>query len=264
METKFSIIMTCNRRWDKIMSQAIDSLKSQTYTNFELIFVSAVDGTSVAIGEHLKGFNMEYVPVRVGDHLTRHQKFSYGTEYAEGDYVICFDSDDVLHPQALEIVDISLKMNPSLKFFTSSHIAFKSGEQHGFIHVSDPNLQTVQNLILGFRQRHLWGFPVDTTYWPKGFLESTDPVEDYWAFACLAMAGVPVMPIPHCLYGWRVWPGQYTQRKMPEMIQMCDRIVGVLSKFKKKEGPMWHFGDMALAARMGLVRERLMNEVLFR
>lgn len=260
----FSVLMTCNRDYDEIMKDALDSLYAQTHTNWELIFICDIESTRTAVLRYCSEREL-IVHCCFGTNLNnRRERFSYGLRYCTGNWICCFDSDDILHPQALEIVDRSLSLFPNLHFFNSAHVSFFVGSSAAHINWPEPGLQMINMLIREFRQRHFWGFINQEYYWPKGWLTSQYPIEDYWAFASIAMNGMPVLPIPHCLYGWRNWDSQYTRIHRNELHLMCADISDRLLAFSKRQGPSWHFGDISLAARMSLAKDRLATEVQFR
>ena len=246
----WSIVMTCGRPYDDMLEDALVSLAQQTYRNFELVFVSNSMKTYTAVNKLCKTLEIGVRFPAAAHARNRHERFREGVRDAQGVYIGVLDSDDMLHPRAIEIASKSLKLFPNVHFFTSSHFAFIDGSLTGKHIKASPWKQTLAALVKGFEQRHFWGFSNDSDYWPRDFLYSTDPVEDYWAFACIARAAMPVLCIPHCLYAWRNWSGQYTRVNLSECVAMCERIQKALKRISEAQSPYWHMGDLVLAARM--------------
>lgn len=94
----------------KTIIQTIESVKNQTYTNYEIIVVDdgSTDGT-VEILKTIKGIKL-ITQANQGVSAARNR----GIEEAKGDYIAYLDSDDLWHPQKLEI---QLKVAEPLKSF---------------------------------------------------------------------------------------------------------------------------------------------------
>ncbi len=101
MAVRFSVVMPVYNR-KKYLRQAIDSVLSQTFTNFELIAVD--DGSTDGSLEILKSY---------GNRIKFAQQPNQGPEaacntaaaMAEGEYIWRLDSDDFIFPHAMAIHD---------------------------------------------------------------------------------------------------------------------------------------------------------------
>lgn len=92
---KFSVIVPCYKV-EKYLSECVDSVLNQTYTDFEVILVD--DGSPDRVPEICDEYVKKDFRVRVV-----HQKNAgiacarnAGIAVANGEYVICIDSDDYL------------------------------------------------------------------------------------------------------------------------------------------------------------------------
>ena len=96
----FSIIMpTYNRGY--IIETAIDSLKEQTYKNFELIIIDdGSDDNTEEIVQQIRGIEIVYIKYREnkGASFAR----NLGMKYARGDFFSFLDSDNVYTTNSLE------------------------------------------------------------------------------------------------------------------------------------------------------------------
>ena len=233
-----------------MLATALWSLSQQTLQDFELVFVGARPQDVEFVQEFCRERNILCNLVYEPNMPNRAARFQYGTNVCRGHWIAVLDSDDLLHPDALWTVYRCLKRFPIFNFFSGSHVVFDESKRAVGKEMAAPLGQTIQSLTHTFRQRHFWGFVNDDCRWPPGMFAHQYDVEDYWLFATLAMNGVPVLGIPHVLYAWRRWHGQWTQFEKQKCQFMCADIQRRLTEFSKKQSPMWHWGDMALAARL--------------
>ena len=101
MKYRFSVVMPVYNR-EKYLRQAIDSVLSQTFTDYEIIAVD--DGSFDGSPEILKGYGDRIKTVRQlnqGPEVARNT----GAAIAQGEYIAFLDSDDILFPRHLEIYD---------------------------------------------------------------------------------------------------------------------------------------------------------------
>jgi len=105
----FSIIIPLYNRPQEI-KELLDSLTHQTYTNFEVLVIE--DGSVNDAADVVKSFEGKldvryFVKHNEGQGFTR----NFGFERAKGDYFVIFDSDCLIPPDYLQIVDDYLKTN---------------------------------------------------------------------------------------------------------------------------------------------------------
>jgi len=111
-----SVLTTAYNRANYI-TEAIDSVLSSTYPNFELIIVDdcSSDNTFQIIeefagrDERVKGFRNE---VNLGDYKNRNKAASF----AKGKYIKYLDSDDIMYPHCLEVMVYCMEKFPSAGF----------------------------------------------------------------------------------------------------------------------------------------------------
>lgn len=119
------------------MVEGLKSLAAQTFQDFELIIVH--DGQKpTPIDEYSKGgaeftymetdrhygvYGKEEFPAGYG---WGHHSRKLGMEYADGDYIINFNIDNILYPHALETIDKKLReTNAKCLVFACKHEKFK-------------------------------------------------------------------------------------------------------------------------------------------
>lgn len=125
MNLKVSIIIpTYNAA--PFLSEAINSVLSQTYTDFELIVVD--DGSTDGTSEILNLYQHDNrVRCLFRTHTDRCTAKNIGIENARGQYVAFLDSDDVWLPHKLEQQVIFLDLNPDIALV------------HGLVEMMDPS-----------------------------------------------------------------------------------------------------------------------------
>ena len=88
-----SIIVTCYNR-EKYIKECLESVKNQTYTNFECIIVDdgSTDSSRSIIETYLDDPRFKYYPI---DHVGFPEAKNVGLSKVTGAYTIFLDSDDV-------------------------------------------------------------------------------------------------------------------------------------------------------------------------
>lgn len=115
-----SVLTTCYNR-ENYIAEAIESVLTSTFTDFELIIVDdcSTDGTV----EIAKLFEKQDERIKVyvnqknlGDYPNRNRAASY----AKGKYIKFLDSDDVIYPHGLEVMVRSMEQFPDAGYGLSS------------------------------------------------------------------------------------------------------------------------------------------------
>jgi len=106
---KYSIIIPVYNRPDELQ-ELLECLAVQTFKNFEVIIVE--DGSKIKCDEVVRQFEDKldihyFYKENGGQGFAR----NYGFEKASGDYFILLDSDALIEPNYLEIVDTKLNTN---------------------------------------------------------------------------------------------------------------------------------------------------------
>jgi glycosyltransferase involved in cell wall biosynthesis len=129
------IISTYNRAW--CIDRAINSVRKQTYTNWELIIVDdgSTDNTKEKIGSYLKSNNIKYIyQENKGVCAAR----NLGIEIAKGEYISLLDSDDEYLSGRLKL-QIECMDKTGAKFCLSNRKIFIDGKEHKRNHAININ-----------------------------------------------------------------------------------------------------------------------------
>lgn len=119
MEFRFSAIITVYNG-EEFIFKAIESVKNQTYSNFELIIVNngSNDNTHEIVNEFIKEnkqivVNYIVLPINKGISGGR----NVGIYKAKGEYICFLDADDIWYPEKLYVLDKSISENSEFDVF---------------------------------------------------------------------------------------------------------------------------------------------------
>ena len=105
------------------LANCLDSLKKQTFNNYEIIVVDdgSKDDVSSVVAKYKKIFSYKifyYGQKNQGASIAR----NLGAKMARGQYLLFCDADTILNPTMLESMKICLEKNPGASFCYSSFI----------------------------------------------------------------------------------------------------------------------------------------------
>lgn len=103
----FSVVVPVYNRASEV-DELLESLKNQTFQNFEVIIVE--DGSQKScreiVNKYIELIDIQYLTKEnTGPGLSR----NYGANYAKGEYIVFFDSDCIIPEKYFEIVNKSLQ-----------------------------------------------------------------------------------------------------------------------------------------------------------
>src|SRR4028118_1383709 len=119
-EGKASVVIPCYNQ-ARFLGEAIESVLSQTYTDFEVIVVD--DGSTDDTAEVASSYAAEDARVRLVRQENRGLAGARNRGLAEsrGEYVVFLDSDDRLAEEALEVGVRELDAHPECAFVSGHH-----------------------------------------------------------------------------------------------------------------------------------------------
>lgn len=127
-----SIIIPCYNT-EKHLIECLNSIKAQTFTNFEIILINdgSTDGTEKLIKNHS---DLRIVYIKNDDNLGVAQSLNKGIALAKGKYILRMDADDTMHEERLQIQINFLENNNDYGLVGSWH------------NVTDPNGLPIQRI----------------------------------------------------------------------------------------------------------------------
>lgn len=215
----FSIIITCYNEGVELR-RAVDSVRKQTYTDYEIIVVkdfSAHEETLRVCKElEQEGVRVLYADSNVGVSVTRNM----GITTAKGEYIYTVDGDDELPTDALLHIAHTFENNPDADVIYGDYelieneiqetISFKgksismanlySSKLYGQL----PMCRTVVNQLNGFSERYSFG------------------CQDFELQVRLLKYGAKFVYTPHTIYRWYKKPtGINSSKRNAESLDMC-------------------------------------------
>lgn len=244
---KISIIMPTYNRGYCIL-ETLESIKEQSFTNWECIIVDdgSTDNTKQIIQPLLQGDNRFIYKERnlcysKGPSGCR----NYGLDLASGEYVIFFDSDDIVHPKNLQIcIDVIAKGN--YKFCRYDKSPFRGEWDQNFIFsdkefsISDFSISDITKMVTMEA-----GFACCTVMWEKSalkgekFNEELSYAEEWEFYTRLLSQGISGASINKTLYYNRkhdssntaeFW-ANHTERRISK-IKAVKKVINTLSQKK--------------------------------
>jgi glycosyltransferase involved in cell wall biosynthesis len=206
---KISILMPVFKPDHALFAQAIRSIQSQSYPNWELCLADDCSGDPV-LWEIIQGFAKDEPRVKA----TRTEKNSHiskttnqAASLATGEYVAFMDHDDLLSKDALLHVIAAMETHPGAKlFYSDEDKVTPDGIRHS------PHFKTDWNPQLLLSQNYLCHFVVMAAgvFQELGGLREGYEGSQDWDLLLRAMDkldATEIVHIPKVLYHWRESPG---------------------------------------------------------
>ena len=130
-DTFFSIVIpTYNRA--QLLPETVETILEQTYSNFEIIIVDdgSKDNTDKVIEE--KYGNLQKVRYFKKKNEERGRARNFGFENSNGEYIIYFDSDDLMLPEHLKVLNTYIKKLNHPNFIATKHLLVDSHGNKSF------------------------------------------------------------------------------------------------------------------------------------
>lgn len=202
----FSIILPTYNTPVNWLDQAIGSVRSQTYPNWELCIADDAS-TSLDTVARLRHFmsidrRIKVEFRQVNGHISQASNTAIGM--ASGDYLVLLDHDDILHPQALELVALKVFSNPAAAIiFSDEDKIDEQGVRTSPYFKSEFNYELFlsHNMI-----SHLGVYKRSLVKSVGGFRDEFVGSQDYdLALRCIEQTAVEnIAHIPNVLYHWRI------------------------------------------------------------
>ena len=204
-EILFSILVPVYNTPMAFLAAMIDSVRQQTYKNWELCLADGSDGEHGAVGDYCreaaeKDPRIRYRKLEKNGGISENTNACIGM--ATGDYLALFDHDDVLHPSALfEVMNVICEEDAD--FIYTDETTFHETPKDAFLPHFKPDY--APDTLRG--NNYICHFTVFRKDLPEkaggGFRSEFDGSQDYDLILRLTEQAERIRHIPKILYYWR-------------------------------------------------------------
>lgn len=273
MKKQVTIIMATYNRAGFI-AETLRSIQMQTYENFECIIIDdgGNDNTFEVIESILnKDFRFKF--------LKRSDQYkkglpgcrNYGIDLAQGDYIIFFDDDDIVHPQNLELCVKELEQE-KFSFCRYERAVFLNDFDYSFdyskIYSSfEITMNDVEKLL-----NHKLPFNSCAVMWKRRCLEQNRFVEhlmyaeEWELYSRILSSGANGISINKCLFYGRKHPnsntGEFFQNNPVRRASQADAVVLVVQNLKEKQLLTNSLIQYLITVSIGFKEHNLFNQIL--
>lgn len=203
-EPKISIVVPLYNTPKEFLEEMIESVKNQTYQNWELCLADGSDDNHIEVENISKEFSKKDSKIKYKK-LVENKGISGNTneclDMATGDYIGLFDHDDLLHPAAL--FEIVKKINEeNADFLYTDEITFMGEIENVFNPHFKPDF-AIDNLRANNYICHFTVFSYELFKKTGYFREEYDGSQDYDMVLRLTENAQRICHIPKILYYWR-------------------------------------------------------------
>lgn len=194
------------------LREAMDSMLSQTFTDFELIVLN--DCSPDNAEEILDTYDdPRIVRYRGERNVGLANVLNVGIEMARGKYIARMDSDDISLPNRLKVQVDFLEKHPDIDLVSVAMQLFGAKEE---VWVREQNPEKVKiNALFYSPVLHASSMWRKESFERHGlrFRQDMVPAEDYDLWTRALVRGLKLVNLPDVLYRYRLHPNQATQQK---------------------------------------------------
>ena len=201
---KFSVLVPLYNTHLKYLQEMIDSVKNQTYKNWELCLADGSDNEHLEVGEYVKKLALSdsrIVYKKLDKNLGISENTNACIDISSGDYIALFDHDDLLHPSALYRVMKEIENGADFVYTDEATFTGKNPSDILFAHFKAdfaPDTLRSYNYIC-----HLSVFSRELLEKVGKFRKECDGSQDYDMILRLTEKAEKIVHIPEILYFWR-------------------------------------------------------------
>lgn len=202
---KFSLLVPLYNTPLKYLKEMIDSVKNQTYKNWELCLADGSDNEHGEVGEYVKKLaasDGRIVYKKLDKNLGISENTNACIDISSGDYIALFDHDDLLHPSALyKVMKEIEKSGADFVYTDEATFTGKNPSDILFAHFKSdfaPDTLRSYNYIC-----HLSVFSRELLNKVGYFRKECDGSQDYDMILRLTEKAEKIVHIPEILYYWR-------------------------------------------------------------
>ena len=202
---KISILVPLYNTPMNFLNEMIDSVKNQTYQNWELCLADGSDAEHAQVGERCKEYAAEdnriiYHKLEKNEGIAGNTNQCY--KLATGEYIGLFDHDDVLHPSVLyEYVKVINEQNAD--YIYCDETTFKGDNIDNMITLHFKPDFSVDNLRANNYICHFSVFARELLEGTELFRSGFDGSQDHDMILRLTSNAKNIVHVPKLMYYWR-------------------------------------------------------------
>lgn len=232
------------------LQEAIDSILSQSFTDYELIVLNDCSP------DNAEEILNQYDDPRIVRYCGKENQglstvLNIGLDMAKGKYIARMDSDDISLPERLKTQVDYLESHPDIDLCSCGMKLFGAKEGN-WIRESDPEKVKITALFFS---------PIlhASSVWRKDSFERNDlrfrqemvPAEDYDLWCRALTKGLKLINLPDCLYLYRIRPEQATENTVKTSTKEFEVRKGFLSTLY----PSMDAADLDAISRLNLITD---------
>ena len=273
MKPTVTIIMATFNRAHFIL-ETISSIQNQTYSEFECLIIDdgGIDNTIEVIKPILNKdsrFKFSKRPDNYKKGLPGCR--NYGIDSAQGDYIIFFDDDDIIHPQNLELCVKELEQEKfsfcrydRAVFFNDFDYNFDYSKIYSSFEISMNDVEKLLNHELPFNSC--------AVMWKRGcfdqnrFVEHLMYAEEWELYSRILSSGAKGISINKCLFYGRKHSnsntGEFFQNNPVRRASLADASILVVQNLKEKQLLTNSLIQYLITVSIGFKEYNLFNQIL--
>lgn len=244
---RVSVIMPCYND-GKYILEAIDSVKKQTYTNWELIIIDDGSDDEETINI-INSISDERIQVFHTEHLRPAGARNYGIARSSGTYILPVDSDDKIDKSYIEKAVKVIESNPNIGVVYCEADLF--GEKSGPWELPKYSLKTMllDNIVF------VTALFYKSDWEAVGGFSTTmvAGMEDYDFWLSIMSLGREIHQIPEVLFHYRIKPVSRTTGFQNNCVQVQQTYRQMYENHK--EFYREHFDEYAIVLRDALIEQ---------
>lgn len=273
MKKKVTIIMATYNRSHFILETLL-SIQNQTYSEFECLIIDdgGTDNTLEVIRPVLQQ-DSRFKFLKRPDNYKKGLPGcrNYGIDLAQGDYIIFFDDDDIVHPQNLELCVKELKQEKfsfcryeRAVFFNDFDYSFDYSKIYSSFEISMNDVEKLLNHELPFNSC--------AVMWKRGcfdqnrFVEHLMYAEEWELYSRILSSGAKGISINKCLFYGRKHPnsntGEFFQNNPVRRASQADAVLLVVQNLKEKQLLTNSLIQYLITVSIGFKEYYLFNQIL--
>lgn len=191
------------------LREAMDSILSQTFKDFELIILDdcSPDNAEEILDTYTDSRIVRY---KGSKNVGLSNVLNVGIEMARGEFIARMDSDDLSMPERLQVQVDYLKTYPEVDLVSVGMRLFGAKEE---VWIREQNPEKVKiNALFHSPILHASSMWRKDRFEEKGlrFRQEMVPAEDYDLWARALVKGLTLVNLPEVLYQYRIYPNQAT------------------------------------------------------